>query len=168
MELTTREKKGTALARRSSPDFTDLLIEPFSQLRSEVDRLLDTFPLRLPSARIARFSFAAPALEMTETDDSFKITAELPGLEPDQVDVSYEDGVLRIAGEKKEEREEKERGYRFSERRYGSFERMIELPAVADGEKIAAKFRNGLLTVTVPKAEDAARKARKIPIDREA
>lgn len=167
MEIKESTQREAAIARRRAPDFTDLLIEPFAQFRTEVDRLFDTFPLRLPSLRSSRLTMAAPALEMTEADDGYRITAELPGLAPDQVDVTYEDGVLRIAGEKKEEREENERGYRFSERSYGAFERAIELPSAADGEGISAKFKHGLLTVSVPKAKDAVRKARKIPISKE-
>ena len=104
---------------------------------------------------------------MTETDKRYKITAELPGMDADNVDVRFEDGVLRISGEKKEQREENERGYRVSERTYGAFERLISLPAAADPEKISAKFKNGLLTVTVAK-NGASKSARSIKVDKEA
>ena len=170
--MATKEKavRETAAARRGPGDFTDQLIEPFNQLRSEVDRLFEGFPFRMPSLRMGgpgRLAAAAPAIEMSETDRSYKVSAELPGMDPDNVDVSFEDGVLRIAGEKKEEREENERGYRFSERSYGSFERMITLPAAADPEKISAKFRNGLLSVTVAK-DGKKQKTRSIRIEKEA
>lgn len=161
MESTQTTK--TALAKRQPADFTDQLIEPFNQLRAEVDRMFESFPFRLPSMRLGRFT-STPPLEMTETGKSFKIMAEIPGIEPEKVEVTFEDGLLRIAGEKSEEREEDERGYRISERSYGSFERLIELPSAANPDKIHAKFKNGVLTVTVAKDGDANRKIRKIEI----
>jgi len=161
-ESTTREP---TVARRRTPDFTEQLIEPFTQLRNEVDRLFDSFPLRLPTFRFGRIA-AVPLIDMSETDKSYKVTAELPGMDPENVDVTFDDGVLRIAGEKREQREENEKGYRFSERTYGSFERLLELPSAAQGDKIKAKFKNGVLTVTVPKDEKAMAKAKRIAIER--
>lgn len=158
------------LTRRSevskqAPDFTDQLIEPFTQLRTEVDRLFESFPFRLPSLKLGRFS-SAPALEMSETDKRYKITAELPGIEADDVEVTFDDGLLRIAGEKKEEREENERGYRVSERSYGAFERVISIPAGADPSKIDAKFKNGVLTIAIAKDGEDKRNVRKIKVAR--
>ena len=75
----TGTMRSAAVTRRSGADFTDQLIEPFSQLRTEVDRLFERFPFHLPSMKLKRFA-SAPALEMTETDKAFKITAELPGM----------------------------------------------------------------------------------------
>ena len=166
MDAKERTSRETAVAKKREPDFTDQLIEPFNQLRTEVDRIFDSFPFRLPKIRFSAFA-AAPALDMTETDQAYKVKAELPGMDPDDVEVTFENGVLRIAGEKKEEREESERGYRLSERSYGSFERLIELPSAAEGDKIDARFRNGLLTITVPKNETKAQ-SKRIPINREA
>lgn len=154
--------RGRAIAK---PDFTEQLIEPFTQLKQEVDSLIDRFPFRLPMMRFGHFA-AAPVLDMTETESSYKITAELPGIEPENVEVTVEEGMLRIAGEKKEEREEKERGYRLSERSYGAFERMIQLPSSAVADKIDASFKNGLLTITVPKGAEAKRNIRKISISK--
>jgi HSP20 family protein len=151
---------------RPPPSFTDQLIEPLSRLRSEVDRLFDDFPFRLPSMPFSGLMPAAPAVEMKETAKSYKITAELPGMEPEDVEVSFEDGMLRIAGEKKEEREENERGYRLSERRYGAFERVVQLPAAADRDGIKAKFKNGVLTVTVQKDGKAERQPRRIAVEK--
>ncbi len=161
--METKEKPRTAIATRRSSDFTDQLIEPFNQLRTEVDRLFESFPFRLPALKLPRFA-AAPALEMSETDKAYKITAEIPGIDPDHVDVTFEDGLLRIAGEKKQEREENERGYRLSERSYGAFERLIELPATADPTKIDANFKNGVLTVTVAKNGEEQRNVRRITV----
>lgn len=160
-EMTT----GTTVAKRGKPDFTDQLIEPFSQLRSEVDRLFESFPFRMPAFRLGRMP-VFPAIETTETDKHYKVTAELPGLEADDVEVTFEDGVLRIAGEKSVKHDEDERGCRLSERSYGAFERVIELPSAADDAEIGAKFKCGVLTITVPKNEKAS-KSKKIAIKSE-
>lgn len=165
MDVKETTSRQPLAARRRMPDFTEQLIEPFTQLRSEVDRLFDGFPLRLPSFRLAGFA-AAPAIDMTETDKAYKVTAELPGIDPENVEVTFDDGLLRIAGEKQEQREENERGYRLSERSYGSFERVVELPSAARGDRIKAKFKNGVLSVTVPKDEKAAAKSKRIAIER--
>jgi HSP20 family protein len=165
--MDTKQMTKTEATRRQPADFTEQLIEPFTQLRTEVDRLFESFPLRLPTFKLGRFA-SAPALEMTETDKVYKLTAELPGIDPENVEVTFEDGLLRIAGEKKEEREENERGYRLSERSYGAFERMVKLPSSANPDKIEAKFKNGILTVTVAKDGEEERNVRKIKVGREA
>lgn len=165
--MDTKQTTKRSIAKLRPADFTDQLIEPFTQLRSEMDRLFESFPLRLPSLKVGRL-WAAPALEMTETDKAYKITAEVPGIEPDDIEVTFEDGLLRIAGEKKAEREQNERGLRLSERSYGAFERLIELPSAANPEKIAAKFKSGVLVITVAKDGEAKRNVRKIKIGHEA
>ena len=152
-----------AVTKPSGSDLTDRLVEPFSQLRGEVDRLFSSFPLRLPAVRLPLMP-AFPAIETTETEKRYKVTAELPGIDPEDIDVSFEDGFLRIAGEKCDQREENERGYRFSERSYGAFERVVDLPAAAADADISAKFKNGVLTLTIPKKAKAAPKKRKIAI----
>jgi HSP20 family protein len=149
---------------KPTKDFTEQLIEPFAQLRSEVDRLFEGFPFRMPSMRLAHATTAWPPVEMSETKKSYKVTAELPGLDPADVEVTFEDGLLRIAGEKQQQREEEERGYRLSERSYGAFERLIKLPAAADPEKISAMFKKGVLTVSIAKSGEQ-QGARKIKVD---
>lgn len=153
--------------RRSAPSFTEQLIEPLSRIRSEVDRLFEDFPGRWSSMQFARFAprMPLPAVEMTETDKAFKLSVELPGIEAKDVDVTVEDDMLVISGEKKEEREEKEKDYYFSERSYGSFERRIALPPAADAGKIKARAKNGVLQITLPKNEKAGQNKRRIEID---
>jgi HSP20 family protein len=158
------KKPESALA--PAKEFTEQLIEPFSQLRSEVDRLFDSFPFRMPAFRLGSLVSTWPAVEMSETDKAYKITAELPGLDPDNVEVSFDNNILRIAGEKQEQREEDERGYRMSERSFGAFERLVRLPAAADDQNIKAKFKDGLLTVRVGK-NDKKHGTRQIKVDRE-
>lgn len=150
--------------RRTPAGFTEQLIEPLSRLRGEVDRLFDDFPFRLPALRFATAA-TMPALEMTETRKGYKITAELPGIDPDAVEVGIENGLLRIAGEKREEHEESETRYRLSERSYGAFERLLRLPDGIDAKGIRARCRNGVLTLTIPKDEKAAKNARRVKVE---
>lgn len=163
--METHETTRTDVAKRQPADFTDQLIEPFNQLRTEVDRLFESFPFRLPTLKFGRFA-ATPALDMTETDQAYKISVELPGIDPNDVEVTFDDGLLRITGEKKDEREANERGFHLSERSYGAFERAIAIPSAANPEKIDAKFRNGLLTVTIAKDGEPKRNVRKISINK--
>ena len=96
-----------------------------------------------------------PRVDVTEMEKEIRVTAELPGMEEKSVKVELEESALMLSGEKKEEREEKTRhGYRM-ERRYGSFHRVIPLPARVEMDKAKAEYRNGILTVTIPKAVEA-------------
>jgi HSP20 family protein len=92
------------------------------------------------------------------------VTAELPGMSEADIDVKYVDGTLTIRGEKKEEKEEKKKDYYLSERRYGSFQRAFQVPNGVDADKIDAAFKNGVLTVTLPKSAGAVRNEKKIAI----
>ena len=163
--MITEQTKARERAVAKPDFFTEQLIEPFNQLRHEVDNLIDRFSFRLPTMKFSGLA-SAPALDMTETDNSYKITAELPGMAPENVEVTFEEGMLRITGEKREEREENERGYRLSERSYGAFERMIQLPSSAEPEKIDASFKNGVLTILIPKSAEEKRNIRKINISK--
>ena len=150
---------------RPAPSFTNQLIQPLSRLRAELDRMFDDFPVGLPAFRFGSFApITVPALEMTESDGAYKISAELPGMDGDEVEVTSEEGILRIAGEKKEQRDENGRGYRLSERSYGRFERLVELPADADSDKISAACRNGVLEVTIPRTPRAEKKSHRIAV----
>jgi HSP20 family protein len=97
----------------------------------------------------------APTLDVRETDDQFEVAVDLPGLEPGDVSVTFEDGVLTVSGKREISSERSEQTYHRIERSYGSFARSLRLPRTADGEKIEAAFDKGVLTVTVPKAEVA-------------
>jgi HSP20 family protein len=92
-------------------------------------------------------------MDVSETEKVIEITAELPGLEEKDVDIRFADGVLTIRGEKKSEKEEKDKDYHLVERRYGSFARSVSLPANTDPAKIKATIENGVLKVTVQKPE---------------
>lgn len=103
-----------------------------------------------------------PAVDVAESQDRFVITAELPGLGPEDVDISVENSVLRIQGERRFYQERKEDDFHRIERRFGSFARSITLPSTADPEGIQASFDAGVLTIEVPKREEA--KPRKIEV----
>ena len=124
-----------------------------STLRNEIDRLFES-PLS-ELARASQFmSGAAPALDVYEDKENFVVKAELPGMKKEDIDVSLHDGSLTISGERTEEKVEKGERYR-SERFFGRFQRIVALPASVDAARIKAQYKDGVLTVTLPKAEEA-------------
>ena len=140
---------------------------PMDWLRGEIDRLFEDFGR--PASSIFSFgnrSSAAPvpAVELVDDDKAYRLTAELPGLSEQDIAVSIADGVLDISGEKKEESERKDKGYLYSERRYGSFHRQVSLPSDVDQNGITAQFKDGVLTVTLAKDENVPARRRKIEI----
>jgi HSP20 family protein len=96
-----------------------------------------------------------PAMDICDDDQRYTISVELPGTKKEDVQVELQEGVLTIRGEKKSEREEKKEKRRYVERTYGSFTRSFTLPRDADGERLDASFKDGVLTITIPKAEEA-------------
>ncbi len=140
----------------------------FHSLRREMDRLFDDFDGWLPSSAFHRSFFTpslyAPAVDIAEKKDSFEITAEVPGLEEKDIEVKLSNGGISIRGEKKSDREEKTKNYRLSERSYGSFDRYFTLPSGIDAGKISASFKNGVLTVTMPKTPEAQKSEKTIPV----
>lgn len=101
---------------------------------------------------------------MVETDDAIEVSVELPGMEMKDVEVTASGDMLTIRGEKRIERQEDKTGYYLSERSYGAIHRTIPLPPGVDGEKAEASFRNGVLTVKVPKTEEAQARVRRIEV----
>ena len=139
---------------------------PVLSLRREVDRLFDDlFRGNWPSlgSGFGR-GMTWPTLELSETDREIRITAELPGMGEKEVELLIDDGVLTLRGEKRSDSEDKDRGY--SERYYGRFERRIALPSNVDEQNAKAEFRDGVLSVTLPKSAEAER-GRRIPINGE-
>lgn len=137
----------------------------FSSFHREIDRLFDDF-FRPAEART--FADAAqsawPSLDVDETDQAYTVTAELPGLEQKDVEVNLRDNALTISGEKREERKETERGRAYAERFYGEFRRTIPFATEIDADKVEAAFKNGVLTVTLPKSPNGRGTTRKIEI----
>jgi HSP20 family protein len=152
-------------------------VRPFENLRQEINRLFDDFHRgywRFPFSRSlfdaeplwrGEMTFGTvPAVDVVENGNAYKVTAELPGLSEKDIDVRFVDGVLTIKGEKQEEKEDKSEDYYVSERRYGSFRRCFRVPDGVRADKIDASFKNGILTVQLPKAAEAAKSEKKIEI----
>ncbi len=121
-------------------------------------------PLRQMSSRIA--DWFAPASEASSKGDGYEITIELPGVAPDDVEVSVNDGMLTLKGEKRSHREEKGDTYFFSERQYGAFSRSFRLPPDADDSVVEADMNDGVLTVSIQKKTETETAKRKIEINR--
>ena len=103
-----------------------------------------------------------PALDFAETPEAYVVRAELPGVDPQEVEISIEDGRLEISGEKSAEQTEEKQGWFRVERSHGSFHRTVELPGAVDTGKVKAEAKHGVLTINLPKHEES--KARKIPV----
>ncbi len=160
------ERKQSAPAQTQVPDV-------WRAFRGEMDRLFDRFGL--PSFRRmfdvepgwrggGAFGLAAPPIDMSEDEKGYRITAELPGLDAKDVDVTVAGDTLVLKGEKRQEKDERDKNYHFSERSYGSFQRAFELPASVDRDKVSAEFTKGVLTITLPKTAAAQQQAKKIDI----
>lgn len=106
----------------------------------------------------------APASEASSDDKAYRIAIELPGVAEKDIDVTVDEGMVTVKGEKKEEREEKGDTWYFSERQYGSFSRSFRLPADADQDKVSADLKDGVLTLTVARTTPELAKSRKVPI----
>jgi HSP20 family protein len=145
--------------------------DPFMALHREVNRLFDVvfrgfdqFGMgQFPSLASSRANWGWPTVEVSETDKEIRVSAELPGLEEKDVEVTLDDDVLTLRGEKRSETDDKER--QFSERFYGQFERRIPLGTEVDQDKVEARFKNGVLAITMPKTERAQSKAKRIAIN---
>ena len=138
-------------------------------LRSEMNRMFDEFfdrPIGFRSMLSERdFSGAfSPKLDVTETDKALVISAELPGLEPDDIDISLDRDVLKISGEKRAEKEEKGAQFYRVERSFGSFYRSIPLPSEVETDKIDATFKRGVLKVNLPKTKKAKEQGKRITV----
>lgn len=135
--------------------FTDVESELARWMRGEMPRFFES---------AEEFGWC-PSVDVADADGEFLLTAELPGVDPDHVEVDVEDGVLTLKGEKREEKKEETKDYRVYERQFGSFERRFSLPTSVDAEGVNAEFSNGLLKVHMPKTKQA--KGRKIEIEAE-
>ncbi len=148
--------KTRAAARQSGDDSV-------TAFRREVNRLFDNFftqPLRF-SDDDGSFS---PTVDISETDANIKVKAELPGMDEKNVELLLDENSLTIRGEKKDESERTEEGIQIKESSFGRFERIIPLPTEIESERVDAKFKRGVLTVTLPKTEKAKKARKKIPV----
>jgi len=156
--------------KRTTPTVTDGN-DVWNAFRREIDNVFDRFSDGIgtwaPFGNVARLwprdGFVSLAMDVNEDDKAYTVTAELPGLEEKDVSVNVKGGALIIEGEKRQEKEEKDKDRYLSERSYGAFKRSFALPDDVDGKKVTAQFGKGVLTVTLPKTADS-QTARKIDI----
>ena len=141
---------------------------PFYGLQREMNRLFEDFsrgfdiaPFGTMSERMRAF---APSIDVKEDDKEISVLAELPGMDEKDIEVHLTDNALTLKGEKKEEKEEKGKDYYHMERTYGSFNRVIPLPQGIDTKKVNATFKKGVLTIRLPKTEEAKSKGKRVPV----
>jgi HSP20 family protein len=136
-------------------------VRELSSLQSEMNRLFNTF-FDTPTAGNGGARRWLPAMDVVETDEHFVLTADLPGLTEDDVNIEVEENVLTVSGERKAAHEDKREGFVRVERSYGAFRRSLTLPKGVDAEAVSASFDKGVLEIRIPKPEE--RKPRKVAI----
>ena len=146
--------------------FRDLApFSDFDRMRREMDRLWDTLLEGDVRKESKEDSVWLPSVDVSETKNDLVVKAELPGMDPKDIDITLSDGHLMIKGQKKHEKEEKDEDYHFVERSYGSFVRAVHLPKEVKHDKISASYKNGVLKVVLPKSEEAKTKELKIKVE---
>ena len=147
--------------------------DPFLQMRREMNRLFDDvfggFGLPSVLGPALRQMPAAPKIDVSETDNEIQVTAEMPGIDQNDVEVLLEDDRLIIRGEKKQEqeREDKDRNYHLRERVQGAFSRTLLLPFAPDPNQVKAEFKNGVMTITIPKPQEVKQKQHRIDVQKD-
>jgi HSP20 family protein len=139
--------------------------DPFNAFRREMDRLFESFGREVGWPAPGTGAAMAPSIDVSETESELKIEADLPGVDQKDVDVVISDNILTIKGEKKSEKEEKKKDFHLVERSYGSFSRSLALPFAVDPSQAKATFKNGVLSITLPKPAEVQAKAKKIAIN---
>jgi len=124
-------------------------------IQDEMSRLFNAFFTRTSDRTEGRTLSWSPLVDISETDDKIKVTAEVPGMKKDDIKISIQDNVLTLKGEKKQEKEEKDKNSHRVERAYGAFERSFSLPASVQTDKVKASYKEGVLTISLPKPEEA-------------
>jgi len=168
------DKTNVATRTPDAPVSRPPYVDPFSTFRGEMDRLMDSFfgersMAMWPRAGTPVFGDAAtdlmmPRMDVTEDDEKITVTAEMPGLSEDDVEVTLNDDLLVVKGEKRMGDSREEDDVHVSERRFGSFQRSLRLPDGIDEDKIAAHVDKGVLTVVVPKLPGRDKPKRNIPV----
>ncbi|MBN2676223.1 MAG: Hsp20/alpha crystallin family protein [Alphaproteobacteria bacterium] len=140
-------------------------LSPFGSLRSDINRLFDDFfsPFNISEFPSSKAIFQ-PRMDIVETDKEYEVKVDLPGMKEKDVNVEIHDGLLTIEGEASEEKEDKQKNYHLCERQYSSFHRSVSISKDVDEEKAEASFKDGVLTVNLPKKEEAQKTVRKLEI----
>jgi HSP20 family protein len=128
----------------------------FFGVQRDINRLFDSFfRSGMQSEEAVATSYFAPAVDIAEQENEYVVKMELPGVAKEDVKISLESNILTIKGEKKQEKEEKNKNFHRAERSYGSFQRSFTLPSTVKNDKIDATFNSGILSITLPKSEEA-------------
>lgn len=160
--ITTQARNSKNLSARSKEEYP--IVSYLQEMNRMMENFFQGFGLAPHQERPGAF---IPSMDMLDAGKEIKITAELPGMEQDDIDISITKEMLTIKGEKKEEKEEKGKGYHRTERSYGAFNRTVSLPVEVDVNKIEATFKKGILTIRLPKTEKVLREAKKVSIKSE-
>jgi len=145
-----------SLIRWNSAHELDRWPSDFVSVQRDINRLFDNFfRSGSPVEETMATSYFAPAVDIAEQENEYVVKVELPGVAKEDVKISVESNILTIKGEKKQEKEEKNKNFHRVERSYGSFQRSFTLPSTVKNDKIDALFNSGILTITMPKSEEA-------------
>lgn len=156
-ELKRNDSRKGLLSRRRGES-------PFRSLQREMNRMFDNFWLE-PFGEFEEWQGSfVPTVDVTENEKEVRISSELPGMDEKDINLTVSDSTLTIQGEKKQEEEEKEKGFYRKESSYGTFRRVINLPAEVDESKAEAEFKKGVLKIKLPKTAEAKAKSKKIKI----
>ncbi len=151
---------------KNLPVSRDGVNQPFLNLQQEMNRMFSKFYDDFHWSPFQERNLSLfPKVDIKETKSAVTVSAELPGLDAKDIDISVSDDRLTLRGEKGQEKESKEENYYRMERSYGSFHRSITLPAEVESENIEATFKNGVLTISIPKRPEGQRKTKKIKIN---
>ena len=172
-EQEEQQSNASLPVQRSDLPAAGVTVSPILQLHREIDRMFDDvfrgygFPaLAMPRWPSDWPGMLKPALDIQETDNQYKIALEVPGVEEKNIQITLNNDILIVRGEKRQEQEKEEGGFHRVERSYGSFQRALNLPENANQDSIKAAFKNGVLTITIDKRESSAPKqGRSIPIN---
>ena len=143
-----------------------MLWRPLQELKREMDRIWDGFFGRMRFPERWEGLEWSPAIDVSETDDAVVVRADIPGLDPEDLEVRLSGRTLTIKGEKKQEKEEKKENFYRVERVYGSFVRTVDLPAEVEADRAEATYKNGVLKITLPKKAEARGKKVKIRVEK--
>lgn len=167
-EVAPKRTGGLRRRNRGEGSPFNLLFRDGDGLLGELDHLLEDFWLRRGRSPALlepwELGEISPSLDQTEDDKAYHVSVELPGMDQADVDVSFADGRLTISGEKKQEKEEKDKDFYRCERSFGEFRRSLAIPGAVDESKIEATFKKGVLNIHLPKTKEAQSKPRKIAV----
>jgi HSP20 family protein len=146
---------------------TELIIwknKEIDKMRRDVERLFDRMWMEFGSTLSSGVTTLGPSLDIFETDETVIVRVELPGVDPEDVQISVSDRTLRLSGEKKAETVRKNARFHHVERHFGSFSRTVQLPCPVEAEKIEATFRKGVLMIVMPKCMEKKKRGVKLKI----